>query len=132
MGKIVELNQKHIKFCEEYAKSLNGMEAYKIAYTTCKKDEAAMSGASRLLSDVKIQEYIQSLSNTIQSDRIMSIRELQEFWSDFCRNTEVKDNDRLKASELLGKSKGAFLDRVEATVSIPKIEIKGVKHGNRS
>ena len=85
-----------------------------------------------MLSDANIKEYIKGLSNTIQSDRIMSIRELQEFWSDFCRNTEVKDNDRLKASELLGKSKGAFLDRVEATVSIPKIEIKGVKHGNRS
>ena len=126
------LNEKQKKFCEEYAKSLNGMEAYKIAYPTCKKDSTAMTNASRLLSDANIKEYIKGLSNTIQSDRIMSIIELQEFWSDFCRNTYVKDNDRLKASELLGKSKGAFLDRVEATVSIPKIEIKGVKHGNRS
>ena len=127
-----ELNSQQIKFCEEYSKVLDGKIAYKLAYPNCKSDNSAMAGASRLLSDVKIQEYIKSLSNTIQSNRIMSIKELREFWSDMARDMDTRTQERLKASELLGKSMGAFLDKQEITVSIPKININGVKHGNRS
>ena len=113
---ITVLNENHIKFCEGYAKTLNQTESYKKAYPNCKKDSTAMSNSSRLLSDAKIQEYVRSLSNKIQNDRIATISEIQEFWTTTFRNIEEKTQDRLKASELLGKSKGMFLDKIEHTV----------------
>jgi hypothetical protein len=43
-------------------------------------------------------------------------------------NEEKDDKDRLKASELLGKSEGDFLDRVEHSgeIAITKIKIKRI------
>ena len=127
-----ELNAKQKIFCEEYSKHGNGTLAYKTAYPTTKKDETAKTAASRLLTNVNVKNYIQSLSKEIKNSRIMTITELREFWSEIAINSDNRLQERLKSSELLGKSMGAFLDRVEATVTIPKIEIKGVKHGNRS
>jgi len=52
-------NKKHILFCEEYlANGMNGTAAYKSVYKTVKKDKVAEASASRLLSSVKVKEYI--------------------------------------------------------------------------
>jgi Phage terminase, small subunit len=37
----------------------------------------------------------------------------QKFWTDTMLDSEQEMKDRLKASELLGKSEGDFLDRIE-------------------
>ena len=110
-----ELNDKQKIFCEEYAKHGNGTLAYKTAYPTTKKDETAKANASRMLTKDNVKKYIKDLSNIATDNRIADMREIKEFWSNMLRNTESKDSDRLKASELLGKTYGAFLDRVENT-----------------
>ena len=114
--KLEEVNAKQKIFCEEYAKHGNGTLAYKKAYPTTKKDDTARVNASKLLTNTNIKKYIEKLSNDIQNDRIASISEIQEFWTTTFRNIEEKTQDRLKASELLGKSKGMFLDKVEHSV----------------
>ena len=45
-------------FCDEYLKSLNATEAYKVAYPKCKKEETINAAASRLLRNVRVKEYI--------------------------------------------------------------------------
>lgn len=47
------------RFCDEYLIDLNATKAYKVAYPNCKKDETASAAASRMLGNVKVQEYIQ-------------------------------------------------------------------------
>ena len=110
-----EINEKQKIFCEEYAKHGNGTLAYRKAYPKIKKDETAKTAASRLLTNVNVKNYIKNLSNIATDTRIADMKEIKEFWSNMLRNTESKDGDRLKASELLGKTYGAFLDRVENT-----------------
>ena len=114
--KLEEVNAKQKIFCEEYAKHGNGTLAYKKAYPTTKKDETAKTAASRLLTNVNVKKYIGVLSNKATNSRIMSITELREFWSDMARDTDTRTQERLKASELLGKSNGAFLERIEHNV----------------
>lgn len=46
------------KFCDEYLIDLNATKAYKVAYPNCKKDETANAASSRMLRNVKVQEYI--------------------------------------------------------------------------
>ncbi len=46
------------RFCNEYLIDLNATRAYKVAYSTCKKDDTARANASRLLTKANIQEYI--------------------------------------------------------------------------
>lgn len=47
------------RFCDEYLIDLNATRAYKVAYPNCKKDETASAAGSRMLGNVKVQEYIQ-------------------------------------------------------------------------
>lgn len=46
------------RFCDEYLIDLNATRAYKTAYPNCKKDETAKAAASRLLTNVNVETYI--------------------------------------------------------------------------
>lgn len=46
-------------FCDEYLIDLNATRAYKVAYPKIKKEETINSAASRMLRNVKVQEYIE-------------------------------------------------------------------------
>lgn len=54
------------RFCDEYLIDLNATRAYKKAYPNCKKDETANAAASRLLRNVKVQEYLQSQKDNLK------------------------------------------------------------------
>jgi phage terminase small subunit len=67
----------------------------------------------RLLKDVAICSLIQERrKKEIKSD-VLDRQARQKFWSDTVTNDDEDMKNRLKASELLGKSEGDFLDRVE-------------------
>lgn len=46
------------RFCDEYLIDLNATRAYKVAYPKTKKEETINSASSRMLRNVKVQEYI--------------------------------------------------------------------------
>lgn len=54
------------RFCDEYLIDLNATKAYKAAYPNCKKDETASQAGSRLLRNVKVQEYIAAKQQEMQ------------------------------------------------------------------
>ena len=54
------------RFCDEYLIDLNATRAYKVAYPNCKKDETASQAGSRLLRNVKVQEYISEKQKEIE------------------------------------------------------------------
>ena len=103
------------QFCIEYSKSGDGAASYKKAYPNCKKTTTAAAGASRLLTYVNIQKRLNDLRIATESNSIASIIEIKEFWTTFLRDTNLEPKERVKASELLAKTYGAFLDRVENT-----------------
>ena len=53
------LTPKQKIFADEYLIDLNATRAYKVAYSSCKKDEAAAVNGSKLLRNTKVAEYIQ-------------------------------------------------------------------------
>ena len=53
------LTPKQKMFIDEYLIDLNATRAYKVAYPSCKKDEAAAVNGSKLLRNTKVAEYIQ-------------------------------------------------------------------------
>ena len=109
----MKLTAKQQKFCDYYIETGNGSESYKRAYTSCKKDDTARVNASKLLTNANIIEYIEERNKLLESDRIADMKEVKEFWTTTMRNESVEDKDRLKASELIAKTNGAFLDKVE-------------------
>lgn len=54
------------RFCDEYLIDLNATRAYKVAYPNCKKDETASAAGSRMLGNVKVQEYISQKQKEIE------------------------------------------------------------------
>ena len=54
------------RFCDEYLVDLNATRAYKVAYPKCKKDETANAASSRMLRNVKVQEYISEKQKEIE------------------------------------------------------------------
>lgn len=54
------------RFCDEYLIDLNATRAYKVAYPRCRKDETANAASSRMLRNVKVQEYISEKQKEIE------------------------------------------------------------------
>lgn len=125
-----KLTPKMLNFCIEYVKDGNATRAYKASYNTDNMKEAtASNSAYKLLQKGEIRAKIDSLTKELEDDGIMSIKELQKFWSDVIKektpDEKIRLNDKLKASELLGKSKAAFTEnnKTELTGSGPLFQI---------
>ncbi len=71
--------------------------------------------AARLLVMAKVAAAVEAIRRPSEEAAIASIEEQRQFWTSVQRADEQAMRDRLKASELLGKSHGAFVDRVEQT-----------------
>lgn len=101
------MNEKQKRFAEAYAATGNAAEAARQAGYSA--TNARRQGARLLSTNVHVQEYIDELQDRAESDRIASIADIKEFWSETMNSPDVKITDRLRASELLAKSSGAFI-----------------------
>ena len=129
------MTEKQKRFADEYLIDLNATRAYKAAYPSVKKDEAARANASRLLTNANIRAYIDKQLERIHNERTADAQEVIEYLSDVMRGKsrshvlslcgdgcqEVIDKppderERLKAAELLGKRYGIFTEKVDVDV----------------
>lgn len=124
----MKLTQKQKLFADYYiSNGGNGSDAYRRAYPTCKKEDTAKVNASRLLTNANILRYVEERNKELADDRIADMREVKEFWTDSMRNIKAELKDRLKASEFIAKTNGAFLDKVEHTGNIPVMIVDDIK-----
>lgn len=100
------MNEKQRRFAEHYAANPNATEAARAAGYS---ERTARSQGQRLLTNDDIQEYIKELQEENAAERIATMTDVKIFWSDTMNDKDLKRSDRLKASELLAKSAGAFL-----------------------
>lgn len=79
------LNVKQEAFCLHYAKTGNATEAYKQAGYKAKTERSAYAASNKLLKNVKVQERLKELADEIASDKIASIKEIQEYLTSVMR-----------------------------------------------
>lgn len=107
----MSLTDKQLKFIAAYEG--NATEA---------AEKAGYSGprraGSRLMQDAVICRQIKERQIQEAQPLIASRQDRQKFWSETMYNEELEFPHRLKASELLGKSEGDFLDRMHQTGDI--------------
>jgi phage terminase small subunit len=89
-------------------------EAYREAFkATTMSDEQVDKNAWKMknkpLVKNKILEYVQAIDETT----VLNIQKVLEFWTGVIQDNNVSMKDRLKASELLGKYRQMFVDKVE-------------------
>lgn len=107
------MTERQRRFCEHYAECSNAAEAARRAGYA---QNTARSQGQRLLTKDDIQAYIKELQEATATVRISSLKQVKAFWSDVMNDKDAKISDRLKASELLAKSAGAFfMGRAEDT-----------------
>lgn len=104
------MNQRQRAFCEAYLISGNAAEAARQAGYS---PRSARSIGQRLLTFDDVRDYLEQRNQEISAANTADIEEIRQFWTATMRSGDVKAADRLKASELLAKTYGAFFDRVE-------------------
>lgn len=108
-------NGKAYRLTERMAKFTRGVALGKTA-TQAAKDagygkQYANREAKQLLDKPQIQKYLAELNAKIASPDIADASERQRFWTTVMRDEEEEMRDRQKASELLGKAQGDFIER---------------------
>jgi phage terminase small subunit len=108
------LTEKQRRFCEAY--SANGGNAMRAAteagYARPKQE------GSRMLENAGIRTALELLRQETTNTAIATREERQSFWTSVIRDGDEDMRNRLKASELLGRSQTDFVERVDATTRI--------------
>ena len=104
------LNARQRAFVEAYCG--NATEA---ALEAGYSKRTARSIGQALLTKIDIQDALKEREDKRLASLIATREERQRFWTTLMRDEDRKEVDRLKASELLAKSEGDFLERRELT-----------------
>ena len=120
------LTEKQRRFCEEYA--ANGGNGTKAAEAAGYSQPAEQ--AYENLRKPQITTAIEALREETTSNAILTREERQKYWSRVTRGEVMEPDgkpaairDRLRASELLARSQGDFLDRTEVSTGPSLAEI---------
>lgn len=109
----IKLTVKQQKFADAYIKSGNATQSYIDAGYSVKSDNAAGVEGHKLLRNPKIKAYMEKVNKAIQTASIADMVEVKEFWTNTLRGEKIDYKDRLKASEFIAKTNGAFIDKIE-------------------
>ena len=89
-----QLTQRQIRFVQDFMKSNNVTQAaIRSGYS---KKTASVQG-SRLLTNVKVAEYVDAINERLESDKIADIQEVMEYLTSVMRG-DAKDQFDLDAS----------------------------------
>ncbi len=103
------LSEKQRRFCEAYA--ANGGNATKAAETASYKQPHVQG--SQNLEKLSVKNALEALRAETTSSAIASIEEIQGYWSRLMRKDPEGQNSGVKASELLAKAQGGFIEKHE-------------------
>jgi len=108
------LSERQRRFCEAF--SGNGGNA--VAAAKAAGYKKPHPEGVRLLQTATISTALEALRMETTNAAIATREERQMFWTTELRNLEQDITARLRASELLGKCQGDFIERVDATTHI--------------
>lgn len=107
---------------EQFAKAiaLEGMsysDAYRSAYDTSKMTDKTVNEKASLLKDQdKIRARIKELRDEVDSPLIMSAQKRKEWLTEVINDPNVDINAKLKATDLLNKMDGEYIQKIAAEV----------------
>lgn len=107
------MNSKQQLFISEYLTDFNATQAaIRAGYSV----RSAGSIASELLKKPDIQQALQATITARNNNLIADREERKRFWSRVMLDENENMKHRLKASELLAKSEGDFIQQVKAEI----------------
>ena len=135
MAKGDRLTDKQKSFCEHFAS--NGGNSANAARSAGYSESFCTKRAGEILKTPIVSDYIDELTSKLDVVKIAKIEEIQSFWTDVVRGKVEDDgfpaklSDRLKASEILARSQGAFVEKLQVSgangEALPSIVLNFVK-----
>ena len=114
-GDVLTIKQE--KWIDEYIKCNDYTTASQNAgYKGSKTNLRAIGYQNSLKFKKLLDERRLELSKEIKNKSIAELDDIFEFWSNIINNENEYMKNRIKASELLAKSKGAFIEKREVKV----------------
>ena len=105
-------------FVQEYLTDLNATQA---AIRSGYSPKTAYSIGQENLNKPEIKQAIQEGLQERKSALIASREQRQQLWTEIMYDTEQSTKDRLRASELLAKSFGDFVEKIETKTEVMDI-----------
>lgn len=106
------LTPRQAAFAQAYAR--HGV-AERAALEAGYSERTARGGAHRLLANVGIAAEVARLAQASRTATIADLIERKTWWTTLMRDGDADMKDRLRASELLGRADGDFIERRELT-----------------
>jgi len=125
-----QLTHKQKTFAKQVALGKPKAQAYKIAYDTNGNPITASANAQKLMGDTRIKLLVEAYSRAFEAREYQKPERLRELvihqLTELALNPEVKDAQRIRSLELLGKVSevGAFTERKETRVIHESSKIK--------
>ena len=104
----MKLTERQKKFIDYYIQTGNATESCRLA--GYKGNNLDRIGYENLR---KLEIFIKPRIEQLDLERTANLEEIFEFWTSIIRDEDIKISDRLKSSELLAKSQGAFVEKIE-------------------
>lgn len=112
------LNEEQRNFCDYYLQSRNMRHSYKKAYAVDKgkemNDNTASVNASKLMKRDNVQQYLKDREESLKLETPMNEEEILLEINKMALDNSFSPTARLKAFELLGKSKAMWIDKSES------------------
>lgn len=125
-----QLTHKQKTFAKQVALGKPKAQAYKIAYDSNGNPITASANAQKLMGDTRIKLLVEAYSRAFEAREYQKPERLRELvihqLTELALNPEVKDAQRIRSLELLGKVSevGAFTERKETKVIHESSKIK--------
>lgn len=111
------LNEEQRNFCDYYLQTRNMRQSYKKAYAVPKNKEmgnnTASVNANKLMKRENVQAYLKAREDVLNLEHPMTEEEILLELNKMALNVANSPTARLKAFELLGKSKAMWVDKTE-------------------
>lgn len=104
------MTEKQKRFVDYYIQTGNATESCRLAgYNGNNLDRIGHENLR------KLENYIEPRIKDLDTSRTLKIEEIFEFWTNIIKDNSLKTSDRIRASELLAKSQGVFVEKVEVS-----------------
>lgn len=111
------LTAKQEEFAKKIAEGMNYSDAYRSAYDTKRMSDKTVNEKASLLKDEdKIRTRIKELRDMAAKDTIMTAQKRKEWLTEVINDPNVDINAKLKATDLLNKMDGEYVQKIAAEV----------------
>ena len=120
------LNKKQADYCKAYIETGVKRKAYSIAYGVENLDKCG-DAVVRLEAKFgkELCAYMKHLFDLLEEECVAHMSQLQKYWLDVMYSDNFDSRSKLKASELLAKSLGGFVERTEIDAKVETVVFTG-------